>query len=225
MAEGGDLKPPTPASTPHTQMPPMPPGSRLHSSYLWFYFWIRASQTCLTIEKTKTIKSLSSFSLLSFSPSTFHWFSVEAVLTCRTLSLKEVTLRFHGRTWRQTQPISQAWTHQTCRVEWEHMNPTRTLLATCVKVGMIEGSRGLQNCFLSNPKVLMNWNSQFIFPVGEQFLPANQGPNSGLGDHQQQQQQQQQQQPPFNRGPPGAMGTMPLGPRQQYPYGPGYDRR
>lgn len=28
MAEGGDLKPPTPASTPHTQMPPMPPGSR-----------------------------------------------------------------------------------------------------------------------------------------------------------------------------------------------------
>uniref|UniRef100_A0A665UX77 ARID domain-containing protein n=1 Tax=Echeneis naucrates TaxID=173247 RepID=A0A665UX77_ECHNA len=46
--------------------------------------------------------------------------------------------------------------------------------------------------------------------VGEQFLPANQGPNSG---------------PPFNRGPPGAMGTMPMGPRQQYPYGPGYDRR
>lgn len=28
MAEGGDLKPPTPASTPHTQMPPMPPVSR-----------------------------------------------------------------------------------------------------------------------------------------------------------------------------------------------------
>lgn len=63
--------------------------------------------------------------------------------------------------------------------------------------------------------------------VGEQFLPANPGPNSGVGDQQQQQppQQQQQQQPPFNRGPPGAMGTMPMGPRQQYPYGPGYDRR
>nr|XP_057940346.1 AT-rich interactive domain-containing protein 1A isoform X3 [Doryrhamphus excisus] len=60
--------------------------------------------------------------------------------------------------------------------------------------------------------------------VGEQFLPANQGPNSGVGD-QQQQPPQQQQQPPFNRGPPGAMGTMPMGPRQQYPYGPGYDRR
>lgn len=68
------------------------------------------------------------------------------------------------------------------------------------------------------------------FAVGEQFLPANQGSNSGVGDQQQQQpsQQQQQQQPPqppFNRGPPGAMGTMPMGPRQQYPYGPGYDRR
>lgn len=61
------------------------------------------------------------------------------------------------------------------------------------------------------------------FPVGEQFLPANQGPNSGVGD--QQPQTQPQQQPPFNRGPPGAMGTMPMGPRQQYPYGPGYDRR
>ncbi|XP_061772090.1 AT-rich interactive domain-containing protein 1A isoform X1 [Nerophis ophidion] len=60
--------------------------------------------------------------------------------------------------------------------------------------------------------------------VGEQFLPANQGGNSAMGD-QQQQPLQQQQQPPFNRGPPGAMGTMPMGPRQQYPYGPGYDRR
>ncbi|KAM4581489.1 AT-rich interactive domain-containing protein 1A isoform 1-T1 [Odontesthes bonariensis] len=58
--------------------------------------------------------------------------------------------------------------------------------------------------------------------VGEQFLPTNQGPNSVVGD---QQQQPPQQQPPFNRGPPGAMGTMPMGPRQQYPYGPGYDRR
>uniref|UniRef100_M4A8G4 AT-rich interaction domain 1A n=1 Tax=Xiphophorus maculatus TaxID=8083 RepID=M4A8G4_XIPMA len=57
--------------------------------------------------------------------------------------------------------------------------------------------------------------------VGEQFLPANQGPNNVVGD----QQQPPQQQPPFNRGPPGAMGTMPMGPRQQYPYGPGYDRR
>ncbi|XP_015804544.3 AT-rich interactive domain-containing protein 1A isoform X1 [Nothobranchius furzeri] len=59
--------------------------------------------------------------------------------------------------------------------------------------------------------------------VGEQFLPASQGPNSMVGD--QQQQQPPQQQPPFSRGPPGAMGTMPMGPRQQYPYAPGYDRR
>ncbi|KAJ8290180.1 hypothetical protein GJAV_G00009650 [Gymnothorax javanicus] len=28
MAEGGDLKPPTPASTPHSQLPPLPPGAR-----------------------------------------------------------------------------------------------------------------------------------------------------------------------------------------------------
>ncbi|XP_068611439.1 AT-rich interactive domain-containing protein 1A [Brachionichthys hirsutus] len=71
--------------------------------------------------------------------------------------------------------------------------------------------------------------------VGEQFLPANQGANSGMVDQQQQQppptqqqqQQQQQQQPPppFNRGQPGAMGSMPMGPRQPYPYGPAYDRR
>ncbi|XP_011483260.1 AT-rich interactive domain-containing protein 1A isoform X1 [Oryzias latipes] len=58
--------------------------------------------------------------------------------------------------------------------------------------------------------------------VGEQFLPANQGPNSVVGD---QHQQPPQQQPPFNRGPPGNMGSMPMGSRQQYPYGPGYDRR
>ncbi|KAM8870006.1 AT-rich interactive domain-containing protein 1A isoform 4-T4 [Spinachia spinachia] len=59
--------------------------------------------------------------------------------------------------------------------------------------------------------------------VGEHFLPANQGPNSGVAD--QPPQQQSQQQPSFNRGPPGAMGTMSMGPRQQFPYGPGYDRR
>ncbi|XP_072316369.1 AT-rich interactive domain-containing protein 1A isoform X1 [Eucyclogobius newberryi] len=54
--------------------------------------------------------------------------------------------------------------------------------------------------------------------VGEQFLPTNQGPNSDAP------QQPPQQQAPY-RGPPGAMGSMPIGPRPQYPYGPGYDRR
>lgn len=53
---------------------------------------------------------------------------------------------------------------------------------------------------------------------GEQFLPASQGPNSEA-------QPQQPQQQPSYRGPPGAMGSMPMGPRPQYPYGPGYDRR
>uniref|UniRef100_H3CWA3 AT-rich interaction domain 1A n=1 Tax=Tetraodon nigroviridis TaxID=99883 RepID=H3CWA3_TETNG len=46
--------------------------------------------------------------------------------------------------------------------------------------------------------------------VGEQFLPANPGPNSGVGDltgdHQ------------------GPWVQCQWGPRQQYPYGPGYDR-
>uniref|UniRef100_A0A8C7LL76 ARID domain-containing protein n=1 Tax=Oncorhynchus mykiss TaxID=8022 RepID=A0A8C7LL76_ONCMY len=54
--------------------------------------------------------------------------------------------------------------------------------------------------------------------VGEQFLPASQGPNSGMAEQQQ-----------FNRGPPpGAMGNMSMAQRQQYgpgPYGQGYERR
>lgn len=36
------------------------------------------------------------------------------------------------------------------------------------------------------------------------------GPNSGMGEQ-------------YNRGPPGPMGNMQMGQRQQYPYG--YDRR
>uniref|UniRef100_A0AAR2JM44 ARID domain-containing protein n=1 Tax=Pygocentrus nattereri TaxID=42514 RepID=A0AAR2JM44_PYGNA len=48
--------------------------------------------------------------------------------------------------------------------------------------------------------------------VGEQFMPGGQGPNSTLGEQ-------------FNRGPGGAIGNMPMAQRQQYPYGPGYERR
>ncbi|GLD70995.1 AT-rich interactive domain-containing protein 1A-like protein [Lates japonicus] len=44
--------------------------------------------------------------------------------------------------------------------------------------------------------------------AGEQFMPP--GPNSGMGEQ-------------YNRGPPGPMGNMQMGQRQQYPYG--YDRR
>ncbi|XP_061597203.1 LOW QUALITY PROTEIN: AT-rich interactive domain-containing protein 1A [Cololabis saira] len=44
--------------------------------------------------------------------------------------------------------------------------------------------------------------------AGEQFMTS--GPNSGMGEQ-------------YNRGPPGPMGNMPMGQRQQYPYG--YDRR
>ncbi|KAJ8340808.1 hypothetical protein SKAU_G00330990 [Synaphobranchus kaupii] len=48
--------------------------------------------------------------------------------------------------------------------------------------------------------------------VGEQFIPAAQGPNSTMGEQ-------------YSRGPPGTMGNMSIGQRQQYPYGPGYERR
>uniref|UniRef100_A0A7N6B3T9 ARID domain-containing protein n=1 Tax=Anabas testudineus TaxID=64144 RepID=A0A7N6B3T9_ANATE len=44
--------------------------------------------------------------------------------------------------------------------------------------------------------------------AGEQFMPP--GPNSGMGEQ-------------YNRGPPGPMGNMQMGQRQQYPYG--FDRR
>ncbi|XP_061903499.1 AT-rich interactive domain-containing protein 1A isoform X2 [Entelurus aequoreus] len=44
--------------------------------------------------------------------------------------------------------------------------------------------------------------------AGEQFMSP--GPNSGMGEQ-------------YNRGHPGPMGNMPMGQRQQYPYG--YDRR
>ncbi|XP_026096805.1 AT-rich interactive domain-containing protein 1A-like isoform X3 [Carassius auratus] len=48
--------------------------------------------------------------------------------------------------------------------------------------------------------------------AGEQFMSPGQGPNSGMGEQ-------------YNRGPPGPMGNIQMGPRQQYPYGPGYERR
>ncbi|KAJ7991414.1 hypothetical protein DPEC_G00283590 [Dallia pectoralis] len=49
--------------------------------------------------------------------------------------------------------------------------------------------------------------------AGEQFMTPGPGPTSGMEGQ-------------FNRGPPGPMGpNMQMGQRQQYPYGPGYDRR
>lgn len=43
-------------------------------------------------------------------------------------------------------------------------------------------------------------------------MAGGQGPNSNLGEQ-------------FNRGPGGPIGNMPMGQRQQYPYGTGYERR
>lgn len=50
------------------------------------------------------------------------------------------------------------------------------------------------------------------FSAGEQFMNPGQGPNSGMGEQ-------------YNRASQGPMGNMQMGQRQQYPYGPGYDRR
>lgn len=52
----------------------------------------------------------------------------------------------------------------------------------------------------------------FMIVVGEPFMAGGQGPNSNLGDQ-------------FNRGSGGPIGNMPMGQRQQYPYGTGYERR
>lgn len=49
--------------------------------------------------------------------------------------------------------------------------------------------------------------------AGEQLMNAGQGPSSGMSEQ-------------YNRGPPGPIGNMQLGHRQQYgPFGPGYERR
>lgn len=48
--------------------------------------------------------------------------------------------------------------------------------------------------------------------VGEPFMASGQGPNTNLGEQ-------------FNRGSGGPIGNMPMGQRQQYPYGTGYERR
>ncbi|XP_059899670.1 AT-rich interactive domain-containing protein 1A isoform X5 [Gadus macrocephalus] len=48
--------------------------------------------------------------------------------------------------------------------------------------------------------------------AGEQFMTPGPGPNSGMAEQ-------------YNRGPPGPLGNMQMGQRQQFAYGPGYDRR
>lgn len=59
--------------------------------------------------------------------------------------------------------------------------------------------------------MLLNYVSA-LHLAGEQFM-QNPGPTSGMSEQ-------------YSRGPPGPMGNMQLGHRQQYgPYGPGYDRR
>lgn len=129
MAEGGDLKPPTPASTPHTQMPPMP--------------GVRSSVNLQD----------------PFADGGDPAFSRKNAMT----------------------PNSQGY------------QPGMGGPDMMGRMGPYESSK--------DPFGGMR-------KAGEQFMPP--GPNSAMGEQ-------------YNRGPPGPMGNMPMGQRQQYPYG--YDRR
>ncbi|KAM9737644.1 AT-rich interactive domain-containing protein 1A isoform 2-T2 [Menidia menidia] len=129
MAEGGDLKPPTPASTPHAQMPPMP--------------GVRSSVNLQD----------------PFADGGDPAFSRRNAMT----------------------PNSQGY------------QPGMSGPEMMGRMGPYESSK--------DPFGGMR-------KAGEQFMPP--GPNSGLGEQ-------------YNRGPPGPIGNMPMGQRQQYPYG--YDRR
>ncbi|XP_015238245.1 PREDICTED: AT-rich interactive domain-containing protein 1A-like isoform X2 [Cyprinodon variegatus] len=129
MAEGGDLKPPTPASTPHSQMPPMP--------------GVRSSVNLQD----------------PFADGGDPAFSRRNTMT----------------------PNSQ---------------------------GYQPGMGGPEMMSRMAPYESNKDPFGGMRKAGEQFMPPN--PNSGMGEQ-------------YNRGPPGPMGAMPMGQRQQYPYG--YDRR
>ncbi|KAI4873030.1 hypothetical protein NFI96_028193 [Prochilodus magdalenae] len=133
MAEGGDLKPPTPASTPHSQMPPMPGG--------------RSS-----------------------------------------VNLQD--------------PFADGG---------DPAFPRRNAMTP---------NSGYQPGMAGPPEMMARMGPYEpnkdpfggMRKAGEQFMTPGQGPNSGMGEQ-------------YNRGPPGPMGNMQMGQRQQYPYGPGFDRR
>ncbi|KAK1156877.1 AT-rich interactive domain-containing protein 1A-like [Acipenser oxyrinchus oxyrinchus] len=127
MAEGGDLKPPTPASTPHSQMPPMP-GVRPNMVNLQDPF---ADGSDPAFQRRNSMTPNSGY-----------------------------------------QPEMMS------RMQYE---PNKDPFGAMRK-------------------------------GGEQFMSPGQGPNSGMAEQ-------------YNRPPPGSMGNMAMGQRQQYPYGPGYDRR
>ncbi|XP_028820122.1 AT-rich interactive domain-containing protein 1A isoform X2 [Denticeps clupeoides] len=130
MAEGGDLKPPTPASTPHSQMPPMP-GPR------------------------------------------------------NSVNLQD--------------PFADGGDPAFARRN--SMTPNSQYQPGMVGPGMGVGP------YEPNKDPFGGMRK-----AGEQFMSPGQAPNSGMAEQ-------------YNRAPPGPMGNMPMGQRQQYPYGPGYERR
>lgn len=123
----------------HSSYPDAPHATRVQVTlikHLWFNILILAPKINFQIEKLISFYLFSVFpTYLLISPPLC--FSVGAALTCRTPSLKEVTLLSPGRTWRPIPAISLAWTHQTCKGAWVPMNPTRTPLVTCGKVGTL----------------------------------------------------------------------------------------
>ncbi|XP_017293478.1 AT-rich interactive domain-containing protein 1A isoform X2 [Kryptolebias marmoratus] len=129
MAEGGDLKPPTPASTPHSQIPPMP-----------------------SVRSSVNLQD-------PFADGGDPAFSRRNAMT----------------------PNSQGY------------QPGMGSSEMMGRMGPYEPNK--------DPFGGMR-------KAGEQFMSP--GPNSGMGEQ-------------YNRGPPGPMGNMPMGQRQQYPYG--YERR
>ncbi|MGH0177126.1 UNVERIFIED_CONTAM: hypothetical protein FKN15_074323 [Acipenser sinensis] len=139
MAEGGDLKPPTPASTPHSQMPPMP-GVRPNMVNLQDPF---ADGSDPAFQRRNSMTPNSGY-----------------------------------------QPEMMS------RMQYE---PNKDPFGAMRKGKDFSPVHSSTVC-------------------GEQFMSPGQGPNSGMTEQ-------------YNRPPPGSMGNMAMGQRQQYPYGPGYDRR
>ncbi|KAL4629369.1 AT-rich interactive domain-containing protein 1A-like isoform X1 [Arapaima gigas] len=132
MAEGGDLKPPTPASTPHSQMPPMS-GAR---------------STVVNVQDP----------FADGSDPTF--------------------LRRNSMTPNSGYQAGVAPPDMMARM------------------GPFESNK--------DPFATMR-------KAGEQFMNSVQGPSSNMGEQ-------------YSRGPAGSLGSVPMAQRQQYPYGPGYDR-
>lgn len=122
MAEGGDLKPPTPASTPHSQMPPMP-GMRWATRQ-----WFKMSHLNL---KQYLFPHASNSLAFSFELSLKHFFFLLTLKgitrwVSRTHMMDQILLTRNGTQWLLILDIRQTWwagcpmsQTRTPMVEWE----------------------------------------------------------------------------------------------------------